>query len=97
MDLRTGEERWRTPERFGEYWSMVVQKDKILALDENGELLLFKANPEQFELLARKSVGQGSTWAHLAVASGRIYIRELEAMTAYQWQSPSQESHLKLN
>jgi hypothetical protein len=35
---------------------MVAAGDRMLALDERGELLLFRANPEKFELLDRKKM-----------------------------------------
>lgn len=39
IDLKTGEEKWRS-KSFGKYWSMVSDGKHILALDERGELLL---------------------------------------------------------
>ena len=39
INLQTGEACWTT-EPFGEYWSLVASGDRILALDERGELLL---------------------------------------------------------
>lgn len=84
IDLRTGESRWRS-EALGKYWSMVVQGDKILALDDGGQLYLIKANPDRFELLAKKQVADASTWAHLAVSGEDILVRELEAVSLYRW------------
>ncbi len=85
LDLRTGEEAWRTTP-FGKYWSMVAQEDKILALDERGKLYLIRANPAKFELLDECEVGGDSTWAHLAVSSGQIFVRALDALVAYRWE-----------
>ena len=45
IDLKEGKERWRT-KPFGEYWSMVANRDRILALDQRGELLLVAADPQ---------------------------------------------------
>jgi outer membrane protein assembly factor BamB len=86
IELATGKEKWITSERFGEYWSMVAQGDKILALDQDGTLYLMRANPEKFELLdSRKIAGKAETWGHLAVAGDEIFVRELEAIVAYRW------------
>ena len=85
FDLRTGEEKWRT-QPFGKYWSLVTQGDKILALDERGELLLIRANPEAFEVLDRRKISEDSTWAHLAVAGREVFVRELGALVAYRWE-----------
>jgi outer membrane protein assembly factor BamB len=83
IDLSTGEERWVT-KPFGKYWSMVANGDKILALDQSGELLLIHANPKEFELLDSRTVADDS-WAHIAISDGEVFIRELNAMAAYRW------------
>lgn len=80
LDLKTGEELWRSSERFGEYWSMIALGDKILALDEGGELYLLRANPKRLEILSKKEVANSSTWAHLAVSGNHIVVRALDAV-----------------
>lgn len=85
IELSTGESMWTTTP-FGKYWSMVVNGDRILALDERGELLLIRANPEEFELIDRLQVSDDSTWAHLAVCDHEVFIRELRGMAVYRWQ-----------
>ncbi len=85
INLQTGEEQWRT-KPYGKYWSMVAQGDKILALDSNGKLLLIKANPQEFDLIDEREVATSSTWAHLAVCGGQVFVRALDSLIAYQWQ-----------
>jgi len=85
VDLETGKERWRTEKRFGQYWSLVVNGDRLLALDQKGRLYLLKANPEEFDLLGEHKVADGETWAHLAVCGDEIYIRDLKGLTVYRW------------
>ena len=84
LDLESGEERWRS-KSFGKYWSMVWQNDKILALDESGELLLLRANAQSFELLDRKEVSKGEAWGYLAVHGDRVFVRDLESVRAFHW------------
>lgn len=67
---------------------MIAQGDQILALDERGSLLLFKANPKKFELLDKVKVSDQVTWAHLAVSGDELFIRELNALAVYRWQAP---------
>lgn len=83
LDAKTGAEKW-TSKPFGEYWSMIANGDMILALDQRGELLLIRANPEQFDVVDRRSIAD-NTWAHLAVCGNELFVRELSAMTAYEW------------
>ena len=85
IELATGRERWTTGESFGKYWSMVARGDRILALDQRGELILLRANPERFDVLARRKVSEAETWAHLAVDGSSLYIRELNALIAWEW------------
>ncbi len=84
IDLSTGEENWRTTP-MGEYWSMVYQGDRILALDDEGTLRLVRARSDQFELIDEREVAQTSTWGHLAVSGNELFVRELEAISALRW------------
>lgn len=85
IDLKTGKTTWTSTKSFGKYWSMVAHNDLILALDERGELILFKANPEKYEELDRRSISKAETWGHLAIAGDEIFVRELNAIAAYRW------------
>ncbi len=84
IDLKTGERTW-TSQPFGKYCSMVAQKDRILALDQRGILLLIRANPKKFELLNERKVSEEETWAHLAVSGDEVFVRELNGLTAFKW------------
>jgi outer membrane protein assembly factor BamB len=85
IDLASGTERWIS-KPFGKYWSLVANGDRILALDERGELLLIQANPEKFQLVDRRQVSDDSTWAHVAVADGQVFVRALRSLSVYRWQ-----------
>jgi len=84
IDLASGQEKWVT-KPYGGYWSMVVQGQTILALDERGDLLLIQANPQKFELLDSRHISDEPTWAHLAVCGSEIFVRSLNAQIVYQW------------
>jgi outer membrane protein assembly factor BamB len=87
INLKTGERTW-TSNGFGKYCSLVAQGDRILALDQRGVLLLIKANPKEFELIDEMKISDADTWAHLAVSGDEIFIRELDALAVYRWQTP---------
>jgi outer membrane protein assembly factor BamB len=84
VNLKTGQEAWRTDKRFGEYWSMVANGDKILALDNRGILYLVRTNTEEYDPIDERKVTDNS-WAHLAVCGDEIYIRDLNGLTAWRW------------
>ncbi len=85
FELSSGEKKWTTTERFGKYWSMVSQGDKILALDQKGVLYLIRATPEKFDLLSSFKVSDSDTWAHLAVAGDQLFIRARDSLSAWKW------------
>ena len=82
--LRNGQTKWKT-ETFGKYWSMVANGDKILALDERGDLLLIRVNPEKFELIDQRKITDQPAWAHLTVVGDQLFIRALKEMKALTW------------
>lgn len=84
IDLKTGKETWRS-ESFGEYWSMVANGDRILALDQRGDLFLMAADPKQFRILDRKEVATAESWAHLALSGDMLFVRDLDGISAFAW------------
>lgn len=94
VELTNGSECWIS-KPFGKYWSMALQQDKILALDEGGELILVRANPQSIQVLDSQQISNQSTWAHLAVSGDQLFVRELEGIAAYRWSlaDPSEIAH----
>lgn len=84
VDPASGESSWTTAP-FGKYWSMVVNGPRILALDQRGDLLLIDAQADEFRTLDTRHLTDAETWAHLAVTGDQIFVRELNAVTAYSW------------
>ena len=64
---------------------MIVGGERILALVDSGDLLLIEAASDKFRMLDRKNVAQEPCWAHIALASGMIFIRRQRGLDAYQW------------
>ena len=84
LDLKSGSELWVT-KPFGEYWSMVSNGTKILALDQNGKLRLIAHNPAEFQLLSERRVSEDEAWAHVAVANGQVAIRSQKKLELFDW------------
>jgi hypothetical protein len=49
---------------------------KLIVLTVDGRLLLVRAQPEGFRLLAEKNVSKASTRALPALANGHLYFRD---------------------
>ncbi len=65
----------------------VAQGNRILALDQRGRLFLLLANKERHEELDSRKLTDAETWAHLAVADDQLFVRELNALTAFRWRA----------
>jgi outer membrane protein assembly factor BamB len=85
IEVETGRELWTSDKSFGKYMSLVAQGDRILALDQRGILFLFRANREKFELLDQRLLTDAETWAHLALAGNEFFVRELNALSMFNW------------
>jgi outer membrane protein assembly factor BamB len=85
LDAKTGRVKWTSDQAFGEYWSMAARGDRILALDQKGELYLLTADPKKFDLLDQRKVGEAETWGHLAVCGDEVFVRDMKGLTAYRW------------
>lgn len=84
LDPATGESLWTTTP-YGKYWSMVTNGDRILALDQRGDLRLIEPSPDEFNLLDERQLTSIEAWAHLAVAGDQVLVRDLERLTVYRW------------
>ena len=85
IEVETGRELWTSEKSFGKYWSLIAQGDRILVLDQRGQLILFRAHREKFDLLDQRKLTDAETWAHLAAGRDELFVRELNALTAYRW------------
>ena len=85
INLQDGKINWISNRPFGKYCSMVWHKDRILALTNDGQLLLLHADPTRFVLVDSRKISTAETWGHLAITGQHIYIRERNAIAAYEW------------
>lgn len=86
LDLATGKEAWIS-KPFGEYWSLVTNGERILALDQTGALRLIEHNPKEFQIVSERSLttNEEEAWAHVGVLPGKVMVRSQKAMTMYSW------------
>jgi outer membrane protein assembly factor BamB len=73
VDLSTGTVKWERP-GFGP-GNVVLAGDKVIALSDTGELVVFEANPEAYKEVARAKVLEGKCWTTPVLSDGRIYAR----------------------
>ena len=80
VETATGKELWQKP-KVGKYHASLLRtgNEKLLMLDDSGNLILLDPDPKEYRELARAKVCHG-TWAHPALADGRLYIRDGEKL-----------------
>jgi len=76
VELATGKVCWEQI-GFGQ-GNIVAAGGKLLALAENGELVLVESTPEGYKELGRIQAVDGKCWSTPAVANGRVYIRSVK-------------------
>lgn len=76
VDVETGKELW-AKNKVGKYHAALMRTgdDKLLLLDDGGGLALLDPNPKEYKELAQSKLC-GPTWAHPALANGKLYIRD---------------------
>ncbi|MBI5386046.1 MAG: PQQ-binding-like beta-propeller repeat protein [Verrucomicrobia bacterium] len=90
VEAATGKLKWSQP-GFGkgqkDYSGAIVTGGRLLALTEEGQLVLMEANPERCVELGRVQVC-GNTWSHPALADGRLYVRDGRELSCFSLVQP---------
>ncbi|MCK5565899.1 MAG: PQQ-like beta-propeller repeat protein [Planctomycetes bacterium] len=67
----------------------IIAGDAIYVLDDNGTLTLVKASPDSYQQLAQANILNGhDAWAPMAIASGRLLLRDLTEMACIDVGTP---------
>ena len=76
VEAATGKVLWKK-ERIGKYHAALMRtgNNKLLLHMDTGELALIDPDPKEYRELARAKVC-GETWAHPALADGKLYVRD---------------------
>lgn len=80
VDLKTGESNWR--ERGFAKANFVYADDKLIVLDEAGQLALIKASPESFEQLAKTQLLKRNAWSAPTLVGRILYVRDRKNLIA---------------
>ena len=76
VEMKTGDVKWSKP-KVGKYHAAFLKMadGKLLMHDDEGNLILLEPDLKEYKELARSKVG-GPTWAHPAVAGGKLFLRD---------------------
>lgn len=84
VETATGKELWSRG-KVGKYHASLLRTgdNRLLLLDDGGNLVLLDPNPKEYRELARARVC-GPTWAHPALSDGRLYVRDAKELICLQ-------------
>jgi outer membrane protein assembly factor BamB len=76
VETATGKILWKK-EKVGKYHAALLRTgdNKLLMHCDSGDLVLIDPDPKEYRELSRSKVC-GETWAHPALADGRLYVRD---------------------
>jgi len=76
MDISNGKSLWKR-DGVGKYHASLLRTGdhKLIMVEEAGSMVLIDPDPKAYRELARTKIC-GKTWAHPALADGRLYIRD---------------------
>lgn len=73
VELATGKIKWEQP-NFGA-GNVILVNDRLLALTDDGQLVVVEATPKAYKELGRMKAVTGKCWSTPALSDGRIYVR----------------------
>lgn len=81
--LSDGKTLWQGGDH-GYYCSPILAGDRLLALNEEGSLLVLAASPHKYTALARSQVANEATWTMPALAGSRLVIRSGSGLACFE-------------
>jgi outer membrane protein assembly factor BamB len=82
LDWKTGLVKWTTKD-YGK-GALTVADGKLILFGQNGKLGVAEISPEAFKPISSfQAMGGKNTWASPVLANGRIYVRGLDKMAAF--------------
>ena len=90
VDAKTGKTLWASEGRQAGNSAMLRAGNILFSLENDGELVVLRANSTAFQLLHRYRVADpetggpiGPTWAQPAISGNRIFVRDLSTLTLW--------------
>lgn len=81
VNAETGEQNWKGG-RYG-YGQLVLAGNHLVVLTEDGDVVLVNATPARHEEIARFQAIEGKTWNHPVIVDGKLLVRNIQEMAAF--------------
>ena len=82
VDAHTGNARWRSRE-LGDA-IVIVAGQLLVAVRENGQVVIANATPDGIEVLWRETALSGRCWTGPVIAGGLLLVRDQEKLIAWE-------------
>ena len=82
LDAKSGEVKWST-DAYGK-GALISADGKLILYSQTGKLGLAEVSPKEFkEICSFQALAGKNTWANPVLANGRLYVRSLDKMAAF--------------
>jgi outer membrane protein assembly factor BamB len=78
-----GELIWMAPGKGGENMALLAAGEWVLSLSDGAELVVYRADAEEFTPVASYEVATSPTWAHPVVLPGRLLVKDRTGLTLF--------------
>jgi outer membrane protein assembly factor BamB len=83
LDVEDGSVLWTTRGREAENTAFVKAGTVLFMLNDDGELIVARANRTAFEPLRRYTVAETATWAQPTVSGNRIFVKDISSLALW--------------
>ena len=83
MDAKSGKTLWSSEPRAAAQAALVRAGNILFSLENDSELVVFRATRTGLEELKRYKVADADTWAQPAISGNRIFVRDVSTLTLW--------------
>ena len=83
LDVRSGKTLWTTRGREADNAALIRVPGHTLIQTTGGQLIVVRDSRTSFDVVRRYDVADGATWAHPALAGGRLFVRDADSLTLW--------------
>ena len=83
VDAKTGKTLWSSEPRQGGNAAIVKADTQAYSLEDDGELVVFRAGPAGFEMVKRYTVAESETWTQPTFSGNRIFVKDVSNLTLW--------------
>ena len=84
-DLKTGATLWTSPGRQGENAALLAAGEVVLAVDTDGELIVFRPSGTGYQEVRRYALTDSPVWAHPAPTADGLLVKDATSLTRWSF------------